>query len=179
MAQYRLASRVGRIDSSGIRKIFDLARSLKDPINLSIGQPDFDVPPEIKYEAIDFGVMIEKMVGQTFDIAVIGWTGTGTDPNDETLWKAEFDTPGSGLNFVSYYNPKVEELMEKGVTAAGCTPEVRAPFYKEIQKLMHDDVAYVFVSGGVGNTAYAKRWGGIDPGTWSFFYNIQQWYFKQ
>ncbi len=134
---------------------------------------------DIKYEAIDFGVMIEQMVGQTFDIAVIGWTGTGTDPNDETLWKAEFDTPGSGLNFVSYYNPKVEELMEKGVTAAGCTPEVRAPFYKEIQKLMHDDVAYVFVSGGVGNTAYAKRWGGIDPGTWSFFYNIQQWYFKQ
>ncbi len=54
----RLAQRVGRIDSSGIRKIFDLARSLKDPINLSIGQPDFDVPPELKraaHAAIDAG----------------------------------------------------------------------------------------------------------------------------
>ena len=48
----RLAARVGRIDSSGIRKIFDLARSLKDPINLSIGQPDFDVAPAIKDAAI-------------------------------------------------------------------------------------------------------------------------------
>ncbi len=48
----KLAARVSRIDSSGIRRIFDLARSLKDPINLSIGQPDFDVAPEIKDAAI-------------------------------------------------------------------------------------------------------------------------------
>ena len=48
----RLASRIDRIDSSGIRRVFDLARSLKDPINLSIGQPDFDVPPPVKEAAI-------------------------------------------------------------------------------------------------------------------------------
>ena len=48
----KLASRVGRIDASGIRKIFDLARSLKDPINLSIGQPDFDVAEPVKDAAI-------------------------------------------------------------------------------------------------------------------------------
>jgi aspartate/methionine/tyrosine aminotransferase len=48
----RLAARVSRIDSSGIRKIFDLARSLKDPINLSIGQPDFDVAEPVKKAAI-------------------------------------------------------------------------------------------------------------------------------
>ena len=48
----KLAQRVGRVDASGIRKIFDLARSLKDPINLSIGQPDFDVPEPVKEAAI-------------------------------------------------------------------------------------------------------------------------------
>ena len=48
-----IARRMGLIDSSGIRKVFDLARSLKDPINLSIGQPDFDVPDPIKAAAID------------------------------------------------------------------------------------------------------------------------------
>jgi len=53
MSQSRLAARVSRIDSSGIRRIFDLARSLKDPINLSIGQPDFDVDPILKKAAID------------------------------------------------------------------------------------------------------------------------------
>ncbi len=41
------------IDASGIRKVFDLATKMKDPINLSIGQPDFEVPQGIKDEAIE------------------------------------------------------------------------------------------------------------------------------
>lgn len=40
-----IAERMARIDASGIRKAFELARKLKDPINLSIGLPDFQ-PPE-------------------------------------------------------------------------------------------------------------------------------------
>ncbi len=40
------------IDASGIRKVFALAATLKDPINFSIGQPDFDVPEALKEEAI-------------------------------------------------------------------------------------------------------------------------------
>ncbi len=48
----RMAERMGRIDSSGIRRIFDLARSMTNPINLSIGQPDFDVPEAVKTAAV-------------------------------------------------------------------------------------------------------------------------------
>ena len=47
-----ISQRSKRIDSSGIRKVFDLARSLKDPVNLSIGQPDFDVPDAVKQAGI-------------------------------------------------------------------------------------------------------------------------------
>jgi aspartate aminotransferase/aminotransferase len=43
-----VAERARRIGSSGIRRVFDLAATLRDPINLSIGQPDFDVPDNIK-----------------------------------------------------------------------------------------------------------------------------------
>jgi aspartate/methionine/tyrosine aminotransferase len=53
-----IAERMQYIESSGIRKVFELARSLPDPVNLSIGQPDFDVPEEIKvaaHAAIDRG----------------------------------------------------------------------------------------------------------------------------
>jgi aspartate aminotransferase/aminotransferase len=48
-----IAQRALDIDASGIRKVFDLAAKLKDPINLSIGQPDFDVPEPLKEKAID------------------------------------------------------------------------------------------------------------------------------
>lgn len=49
---FRLADRTARVDASGIRRIFDLARSMPDPINLSIGLPDFDMAPELKDAAI-------------------------------------------------------------------------------------------------------------------------------
>ncbi|NUM52971.1 MAG: pyridoxal phosphate-dependent aminotransferase [Candidatus Hydrogenedentes bacterium] len=48
-----IAERMGRIDSSGIRKVFALAASLKDPVNLSIGQPDYDVDEAVKAVAIE------------------------------------------------------------------------------------------------------------------------------
>jgi aspartate aminotransferase len=53
-----LAERTRAIEISGIRKVFELGKSLKDPINLSIGQPHFDVPAPIKAaarSAIDAG----------------------------------------------------------------------------------------------------------------------------
>ena len=52
MPDLPLADRMQHIDASGIRKVFDLAARLEDPINLSIGQPDFDVPDVCKERAI-------------------------------------------------------------------------------------------------------------------------------
>jgi len=46
-----IADRMRSFEVSGIRKVFDLASSLKDPVNLSIGQPHFDVPEPIKAAA--------------------------------------------------------------------------------------------------------------------------------
>ena len=51
-APYRIAERMKQLDASGIRKVFDLAAKMSNPINLSIGQPHFDVPDEVKSEAI-------------------------------------------------------------------------------------------------------------------------------
>ena len=48
-----ITNRSRQVGGSGIRKIFEMAATLKDPINLSIGQPDFDVPDDIKNAAID------------------------------------------------------------------------------------------------------------------------------
>ena len=58
MAHPWLAQRTSAFDSSGIRKIFDLAAKMRSPINLSIGQPDYDVPEPVKealFEAVRSG----------------------------------------------------------------------------------------------------------------------------
>jgi aspartate aminotransferase/aminotransferase len=53
MSDHWLADRTRSFDASGIRKVFDLAAKMTDPINLSIGQPDFDVPEPARQAAID------------------------------------------------------------------------------------------------------------------------------
>lgn len=48
MSPQIFSERMSRIDTSEIRRVFQLAASLKNPINLSIGQPHFAAPPEIR-----------------------------------------------------------------------------------------------------------------------------------
>jgi len=51
MLDHWIADRMSMIEASGIRKIFELAAGMKNPINLSIGQPHFEVPKPIKEAA--------------------------------------------------------------------------------------------------------------------------------
>lgn len=47
-----ISDRARSVDTSGIRKVFELGAKLQNPINLSIGQPDFPVPEAIKQATI-------------------------------------------------------------------------------------------------------------------------------
>jgi aspartate aminotransferase len=48
-----IAQRIAGLSASGIRRIFDLAASMHDPIDFSMGQPDFPVPEAIKRAAAE------------------------------------------------------------------------------------------------------------------------------
>ncbi len=51
-----ISDRCKKIDASGIRRIWQLASQMTDPVDFSIGEPDFDVPANLKaaaHEAID------------------------------------------------------------------------------------------------------------------------------
>ncbi len=48
-----IAQRTRAFDSSGIRKVFELAGKMQSPIDLSIGQPDYDVPEPVRTACID------------------------------------------------------------------------------------------------------------------------------
>jgi peptide/nickel transport system substrate-binding protein len=148
----------------------DLGTYIQDQLN-SIGF-------SIDFQAIDFGTMLEQMDAQTYDMYIIGWSNLGPDPNDEPFWSSEYDVIGSGFNNVSYQNPELEELLTQGYSVPGCSPEDRAPIYQQIQKIIHDDIPYIFVSGRASNIAYNNRWAGVDPQPWSIYYNVHQWYVK-
>ena len=47
-----VSRRVAAMDFSGIRRVFDLGAGLEHPVDLSIGQPDYDVPEKLKDVAV-------------------------------------------------------------------------------------------------------------------------------
>src|SRR3989442_542641 len=59
-----IADRMKLIEVSGIRKVFDLAAHLKDPVNLSIGMPHFPVPTPIK-EATNKAIIVNSPANPT------------------------------------------------------------------------------------------------------------------
>ena len=68
---HKIAERMRRLDASGIRKVFDLAAKMTDPINLSIGQPHFDVPEPVKTAAIEAILCGENKYTQTQGAAAL------------------------------------------------------------------------------------------------------------
>ena len=131
---------------------------------------------DIRLQLLDVSAFTRQLLSQRFDLALSGWTGLGIDPDDHELWQAEMDRPGSGFNFVSYQNQRIETLLEQGLTMRGCQPQDRAPIYREIQEILHTDLPYIFLAGIVQNTGYSNRWGGLSPGPWDFYHNVHTWY---
>jgi aspartate aminotransferase/aminotransferase len=50
---FALSDRVTSVAPSGIRRLFQLGKSMDDPIDLSMGQPDFDPPEDVRRAAVD------------------------------------------------------------------------------------------------------------------------------
>lgn len=94
-----ISARSLAIDASGIRKVFELGARLANPINLSIGQPDFPVPDAIKRAAV-----------RAIDENHNGYTLTqGIPPLRRKIaahlahdlgWPADAGEPASGLGMI-------------------------------------------------------------------------------
>lgn len=145
-----------------------IAQTVRDQLN-AVG---FD----IRLQPMRASNFTRELLGQRFDLALSGWKDIGIDPDDHELWMAEMDRPGSGFNFVSYQNPRLETLLQQGLTTPGCQPQDRAPIYREIQQILHNDLPYIFLAGIVQNIGYSSRWAGIEPGPWDFYHNVHVWH---
>jgi peptide/nickel transport system substrate-binding protein len=140
-----------------------------------LGEIGFD----IEFEAMEWNAYLGVLLGQTFDMVIIGWTNMGSDPDDDVFWKAETDIPGAGFGFVSYYNPEVTELLEEAKTLPGCDQGERAVLYKQIQEVIYDEQPYNFVYATRDAWAYNQRIGGVNPGGWDQWHNVHEWFIEE
>jgi peptide/nickel transport system substrate-binding protein len=116
------------------------------------------------------------MLGQQFDMVIISWTNLNNNPDDALFFGSENDVPGRGFNFVSYYNPTLDELWRQAATLPGCLAADRGVLYRQIQATLHDELPYSWLYAPLSLTGASKRLIGIDPGPWGTWYNVETWY---
>jgi peptide/nickel transport system substrate-binding protein len=145
---------------SSILQMFETeALIIQDQLN----QIGFDV----SVEHYEWGNYIEEVyLGQKYDATpMTNSDPAAAEPNTFTsLLLSREDIPGAGNNIVSYVNPEVDALLDEARSVPGCAPEERAELYHEIQRISHEDVAYVWLF--VPNMFHVSnsRIGGFEPG---------------
>jgi aspartate/methionine/tyrosine aminotransferase len=115
-----ISDRARQVDVSGIRRVFELGAKLKNPINLSIGQPDFEVPQAIKHATIRAiennrnGYTLTQGVPELLDAIsshLAGDVGWNT-PSDDLNVVVTTGTSGAlWLAFMAVLNPSDECIV--------------------------------------------------------------------
>jgi len=129
----------------------------------------------VTFEPVDFETLTTTLLAQTFDMAVIGWDNLSADPGSSNFWHSRADLPGSGVNFTSYQNAEVDQLLDNAQRVPTCDPNVRAALYNLTQRRIYADLPYIFLSSRQTAWAVAKRWQGIQTDAWPVDFNVWTW----
>jgi peptide/nickel transport system substrate-binding protein len=114
----------------------------------------------------------EYIKKRRFDAIVLGWS-VGTDPDQYEIWHSSKMGPDE-LNHISYANPEVDRLLEKG--RASCDRKERLPAYRRLQEVLAEDQPVVFLYFPDALPVVSSRVHGIVPGASGIGYNFPEWY---
>ena len=94
---------------------------------------------------MEYGAFLDGVRKGECDLAMSGWGNNLPDP--EYFFGRTFHSIAIGANNSSHYsNPKLDELLEKGLSVPD--GEERAKIYEEVQQIILDDVPAIFWSVG-------------------------------
>ena len=132
-----------------------------------------DVGIEVSIRILEWATLINRHIDRRdFDAVVLGWS-LAVDPDCYSLWHSS-EARAGGFNFVSYKNPEVDALIEKG--RMSFDREERKMIYGRIQELIAGDQPYCFLYAPDSLTVVASRFRGIEPTRAGISHNFLKWY---
>ncbi len=159
--------------------IFSSGNEVRENIAIVLQSQLAELGFKLNIEMVERSAEFERFVSQEFDILIRGWRGMGPDPSDEFLWSPEMDKPSGGFNFVSAYMPEATEIQMNARHLPGCSLEARGELYKQAQALVAEETPYIFLWEAEDVLGYNARVKGLDPGPWSYTWNIHEWYIEE
>lgn len=132
-----------------------------------------DIGIKVKIRIIEWAAFINEFINKRrFDTTILGWTVT-LDPDLYDVWHSSKTKPGE-LNFISYKNEEVDNLLEKGRTTFDRTERKRC--YDRIQEIFAEEQPYTFLYVPDALPIINARFKGIEPAPLGIGYNFIKWY---
>lgn len=123
---------------------------------------------------LEWSTFINEFIDKRrFEAVILGWS-LGLDPDQYDIWHSS-KTKEKEFNFVSYNNPEVDALLEKGRRTFDI--EQRKKAYFRIQEILADELPYIFLYVPDATPIVHARFKGIEPAPLiGMGYNIHKWY---
>ncbi len=128
---------------------------------------------KVDIKALEWSTFVNEFIDKRrFEAVIIGW-GISLDPDQYDIWYSG-KTREKEFNFVSYSNPAVDALLEKGRRTFDI--EKRKKAYFRIQEILAEDLPYIFLYVPDATPIVNARFKGIKPSPIGIEYNLHKWY---
>ncbi|MEW6068897.1 MAG: peptide-binding protein [Nitrospirota bacterium] len=132
-----------------------------------------DIGIKVEIRTLEWSTFINEFIDKRrFQAVILGWS-IGIDPDQYDIWHSS-KTREKEFNFVSYNNPEVDELLEKGRRTFNI--EERKKAYYRIQEILAEELPYIFLYVPDATPIVHARFKGITPSPIGIFYNLPKWY---
>lgn len=128
---------------------------------------------QMEIRQIEWSTFINQFIDKKrFEAVILGWS-IGLDPDQYDIWHSS-KTREKELNFISYSNPEVDALLEKGRRTFDI--DERKKTYFRIQEILAEEVPYIFLYVPDATIIVSARIKGIKPSPIGISYNLSRWY---
>jgi len=135
-----------------------------------------EVGINVKIRILEWAAFVNDFINKRrFDAVILGWTIT-LDPDAYDVWHSSKTAPEE-LNFMSYKNSEVDELLEKG--RGTFNQKERKKYYDRFQEILAEDQPYTFLYVPEELIIISNRFRGITPAPIGLDYNFIKWYVPQ
>jgi peptide/nickel transport system substrate-binding protein len=132
-----------------------------------------EVGIEVKLRVVEWAAFLKEYIDKhDFEAIIMGWT-IPLDPDLFDVFNSAKTKPGE-LNFISYANAEVDELIDQGRFTLD--REVRKRAYDRVQEIFYEEVPYVFLFVPESLTAISKRFVGPEVTPIGLGHNMNFWY---
>lgn len=113
---------------------------------------------KMNIEKMEWAAFVAKIEKKDFEATSLGWSASfESDPYQ--VWHSSQGKIDRGSNFISYDNPKVDQLIEKA--RIEFNEKKRNQYYQEIHQILHQDQPYTFLYSSYSLAVVSNRFNNI------------------